>query len=93
VAVALLGSTLAKTVGAAAGVGLAGAVVLLLAGSLPVVGALAPGGLVTWVGQMGASLAGAEEAVVANGGAIAMSLVIVLMCLLTSVAVFERQEL
>jgi len=93
VAVTLLGSTLAKTVGAAAGVGLAGAVVLLLAGSLPVVGALAPGGLVTWVGQMGASLAGAEEAVVANGGAIAMSLVIVLMCLLTSVAVFERQEL
>ncbi len=91
VAVALLGSTLGSTTAAAAGVGFGGSVLLLLAGSLPNVGALAPGGLVTWATQLGTGAAG--DQVAANGGALVMSCVIALMCLIAAVAVFEEQEL
>jgi ABC-2 type transport system permease protein len=91
VAVALLGSTLASTTGAAAGVGFGGSVVLLLAGSLPGVGALAPGGLIAWATQLSTGTSG--DQVMANGGALVMSCVIVLMCLIAAVGVFEEQEL
>lgn len=88
VAVTLLGSTLGRSTAAAAGIGLGGSVLLLLAGSLPRVGALAPGGLVAWASQLGTGAGGPP-----NWGAVAMSLVTVLMCLVSAVAVFETQEL
>lgn len=88
VAVTLLGSTLTRTIGAAAGAALAGAVVLLLAGQLPNVGMLAPAGLVAWAAQLGL-----DTAVAANGGALAMGVVLIVVCLVTAVAAFEVQEL
>ena len=88
VAVTLLGSVLGKSTSAAAGIGLGGAVLLLLAGSLPQVGPLAPGGLVTWASQLGAGV----DPVTANGGAAAMALVIVLLSLICALAAFETQE-
>jgi ABC-2 type transport system permease protein len=91
VAVALLGSTMGSTTAAAAGVGFGGSVVLLLVGSLPGVGALAPGGLVAWATQLGTAAAG--DQVTANGGALVMGLVIALMCVIAAVGVFEEQEL
>lgn len=90
VAVALLGSAVGGSTGAAAGIGLGGAVALLLAGSLPRVGPLMPGGLLAWAGQLGA-LNGA--AAPSNGGAIAAAGALILLCLLGALAAFERQEL
>jgi ABC-2 type transport system permease protein len=90
-AVALLGSTLASSTGAAAGIGLGGAVLLLLAGNIPGVGSLAPGGLVAWASQL--SLGDGGGAVGINGGAVAMGAVIILLCLMAAVAAFESQEI
>ena len=87
-AVTLLGSAVAASTGAAAAVALAGAVALLLAGSLPRVGSLAPGGLVTWAGQLGLG-----SGVQPNGGALAATLVLVVISLVAALAVFEGQEL
>jgi ABC-2 type transport system permease protein len=89
-AVALLGSALGGGTGAAAGIGLAGAVLLLIAGSLPRVGALMPGGLLAWAGQLGAL--GAEP-VPPNYGALAGALVLITLSLIGALAAFERQEL
>lgn len=86
--VTLLGSVLGRTTGIAVGFALAGAVLLLLAGSLPAVGALFPGGLLAWVSQLGL-----DNAISPNGGALAGSVVIILVCLVTAVAIFEQQEL
>jgi ABC-2 type transport system permease protein len=91
VAVSLLGSVLANSTGAAAGIGLGGSVLLMLSGSIPRVGPLAPGGLVAWASQVG--MGTVDTPVASNGGAAAMALVIVLMCLIASVAAFETQEL
>lgn len=90
VAVALLGSALGTSTGAAAGIGFGGAVLLLLAGSLPRVGPLMPGGLFSWAGQLGAL---SDTPVPSNGGAVAAAVVLILLCLLGAFAAFERQEL
>jgi hypothetical protein len=87
-AMALLGSTLASSTGIAAGIGFGGAVALLLAGSVPRYGALAPAGLVGWAGGLG--LPGAASP---NGGALAAAAVWIVVCLIVAVAVFETQEL
>jgi len=90
VAITLLGSTIGKTTGAAAGISLAGSVLILLGGNIPRIGMLFPSGLTTWATQIGAAVA---DDVVINGGAIAMAIVIIIMCLITAVGIFERQEL
>lgn len=90
VAVTLLGSTIGKTTGAAAGISLAGSVLILLAGNIPQVGMLFPSGLTAWATQIGGGVA---EDVMINGGAVALAIVIIVMCLITAVGVFERQEL
>lgn len=87
-AVTLLGSTLAPSTGMAAGIGFGGAVILLVAGSIPNYGTLTPGALVSWAGQLG--LAGP---VTAAGGALAAAVVWIAVCLIVAVAVFEVQEL
>jgi hypothetical protein len=86
--VTLLGSTISSSTGAAAGIGLVGAVILLLAGSLPRVGALMPSGLVAWASQLGL-----DVTVQANGGAVAANVVLIVVMLVTAVALFETQEL
>lgn len=91
VAVALLGSTLGSSTGAAAGIGLGGSVLLLLAGNIPDLGALAPGGLVAWASQLGMAASG--DAIAVNGGAAVMAIVIILLCLIASIGVFEAQEI
>ncbi|MBP6470869.1 MAG: YhfC family intramembrane metalloprotease [Chloroflexi bacterium] len=85
-AVALLGSAIGNSVGSGAGLGLLGAVLLLLMGALPVVGSVAPSGLVAWASQMGLGSA------TANAGALAASVTLIVMLLITSLAVFEEQE-
>jgi ABC-2 type transport system permease protein len=90
VAITLLGSTIGKTTGAAAGISLAGSVLILLAGNIPQVGMLFPSGLTAWATQIGSGVA---EEVMINGGAVALAIVIIVMCLLTAVGVFEKQEL
>jgi ABC-2 type transport system permease protein len=87
-AVTLLGSVLGRTTGMAAGFALLGSVLLLLAGSLPAVGALFPSGLLGWVSQLGL-----ETAASPNGGALAGSIVVIVVCLVTAVASFDLQEL
>ncbi len=88
VAVTLLASVIGGSTGAAAGIGFGLSVLLLLSGNIPRVGPLAPSGLIAWAGQLGADTA----SVSANGGALAMTFVLVLVCLLAALAVFERQE-
>lgn len=87
-AVTLLGSTIANSTGVAAGIGFGGAVVLLVAGTIPRYGALAPAGLVGWASTLGLS-----GPIAANGGALATGVVWIVVCLLVSISVFETQEL
>jgi ABC-2 type transport system permease protein len=103
VGVSLLASTLATSTVAAGGIGLAISVALMLAGSLPRYGALLPGGLMGWAAQLGQIAAGVElelEAagpmagvLISNGGAIAGTLVTILLALVLSLGIFEQQEL
>jgi ABC-2 type transport system permease protein len=88
VAAALLGSVIGPTIASAAGVGIGLAVALLIAGSIPVYGQLTPGGLTAW-----ASVIGAGKTIPPNGGAIAASFVLIVLFLVYSVALFERQEI
>ncbi|MBN1937433.1 MAG: YhfC family intramembrane metalloprotease [Anaerolineae bacterium] len=87
-AVTLLGSAIANSTGVAAGIGFGGAVVLLLAGAIPLYGTLAPAGLVGWASTLGLNMS-----IAANGGALAAGVVWIVVCLIVSVAVFETQEL
>ena len=89
-AVTLLGSTIGKSIGQGAGIALVGAVILLLAGSLPRIGSLAPAGLTAWASQLGPETAVATPA---NGGALVASIVIIIVLLISSIAIFETQEL
>lgn len=91
VAVTLTGSALTNSMGAAAGVGFGGSVVLMLAGGIPTLSSMMPGALLAWASQVGLGMS--PEAVTANGGALVATLVIIMMCVLGAMAAFERQEL
>jgi ABC-2 type transport system permease protein len=86
--VTLLGSTLARSTGAAAGISLGGAVLLLLAGSLPRISPLMPSGLLGWASQLGS-----QTESIANWGAVTFGFVIILICLIAAQGALERQEL
>jgi ABC-type transport system involved in multi-copper enzyme maturation permease subunit len=88
VAVTLLSSAIAGSTAAAAGIALGGSVLILLGGSLPNYGQLFPSGLIAWAGQLGL-----DTAVPSNGGALAFSLVLIIICAVAATAVFEVQEL
>jgi ABC-2 type transport system permease protein len=88
VAAALLGSTMANSTGAAAGIGLAIAVLLLVLGSIPPLASFAPSGLIAWASQLGLA-----DTVMAYPSALAANIVLMLLLLLTGVALFETQEL
>ncbi len=89
VGAALLGSVIGPSIAAAAGVGLGISVVFLLAGSIPQYGMLMPGGIMAWASMLGSNSALAAP----NGGAVAAGVVLILLCLIWSVALFERQEI
>jgi ABC-2 type transport system permease protein len=88
VAVTLLGSTIGRSTGGAAGIAAVGAVLILILGSVPTIGQLMPGALVGWASQLAL-----PEMAVPSGGALAMGFVLILVALIASVAVFEQQEL
>lgn len=87
--VTLLGSTLGNSTGAAAGFALGGSLLLILMGSLPNIGALLPNGLLGWASQ----IASDSTEIASSWGSVALSLVIILVCLVSALGVFERQEL
>jgi ABC-2 type transport system permease protein len=89
VALTLDGSVIGGSTSAAAGIALLGSVILLLLANIPQYGSLFPSGLTAWAGQIGAGTA----AVTANGGALAASLVLTVVGLITAIAIFEQQEL
>ncbi len=97
VAVTLLGSTLAATTGAAAGLAVALSGLLLLAGQIPTVGQLAPGGLIAWASAIGPGFQGlaplADGIPYTNAGALAMAGVLTALALVAAVGAFEAQEL
>lgn len=102
VAVTLLGSVIGNSTGAAAGIGLGGVVVLLIASNLPLISSLMPGALVGWASQLGIQAVGGLTAIGQTAapaysplatGALAASAAITLICVLASVALFEQQEL
>jgi ABC-2 type transport system permease protein len=88
VALTLLGSTLGKSTGGAAGIAAVGSVVILILGSVPTIGELMPGGLIGWASQLALI-----NPAVPNGGALAMGFVLILVSLIASIAIFEQQEL
>jgi ABC-2 type transport system permease protein len=89
VGAALLGSVIGSSIAAAAGIGLAISVAILLAGSIPQYGALMPSGLMGWASMLGAN----SDKAAANAGALAGGVVLIVLCLIWSVALFERQEI
>lgn len=101
VAITLLGSTIGNTTTSAAGISFVGVVLLLLSSSIPQIGSLMPGALSAWADVLGIQAAGgllafgqqAASSTTAATGALATSIVITLVCLVTSIAIFEQQEL
>ena len=95
--VTLNGSVIAKTTGAAAGIALLGAVILLIVSGIPQLGAFLPGALVAWAGQIALTTttsvnAVAPASIAANGGAVAACLMLTIIGLITAISIFEQQE-
>ena len=86
--VTLLGSSLGKTSAAGAGIALLGSIMLLVAGAIPRYGALFASGLVNWATAASLDVEGAL-----NGGALALSIGLILLFLVGSIAAIEEQEL
>lgn len=99
----LVGSVVGKTSSAAAGAGLVLIIALMIAGTLPGAGSVLPGALVSWASQLGNLSAGMASLTpgslpmdapnLANGAALASSVVILVLSLLVSIGLFEQQEL
>jgi hypothetical protein len=87
--VALLASVLGRTVAIAAGVGLGLAVLIGLTRNIPHYGMWTPNGLMAWASAL---LQNPEEAL-ANHAALIGSMVMLLIFLILSVVLFQRQEI
>jgi hypothetical protein len=61
----------------------------LISSNVPQIGALMPGALVGWAGQLGIG----NVPPAPNGGALAVIAVLTVVGLIAGIAVFERQEL
>ena len=85
----LLASVLGKTVATAAGVGLGLSVLIGLSSNIPVYGKWSPNGLMAWATGL---LGNAGDALV-NPGVLISSLVMIMIFLIGSVALFQRQEI
>lgn len=86
--VTLLGSTLGRTTGAAAGISAAIGIVILIAGTIPKYGILAPSGLISWAGQLAL-----DSSVQPNVGGVAAAVVLIILALITAIAALEQQEI
>ena len=87
-AVTLMGSSIGRSTAVAAGISLAGGILLIILGALPRYGQLFPSGLVGWATAASLNLEG-----VANGGAAALALGLILLFLTASVSALEEQEI
>jgi len=87
-AVTLLGSSIGKTTGAAAGIGVLGGIILLVSGVIPKYGTLFTSGLINWATALFLDLGGAI-----NGGALTVTLGLILLLLVGSISAIEEQEI
>jgi ABC-type transport system involved in multi-copper enzyme maturation permease subunit len=89
VTITLLGSVLASSTSAAAGIAAGGAVLWMLLGSIPQLSGILPGALLTWANQLNLG----QPLPATNGGALAASLTVGIIGVITGIAFFENQEL
>ena len=91
VAVTTLASTIARSIGTAAGISLGGAIIIMLSGQIPNYGAISPQSLMTWAGLLAKDQV--YSAQTSNFTALGMSLVLIILCMVWAVGLFERQEI
>jgi ABC-2 type transport system permease protein len=102
IALTLVGSVLSNSTTMAGGISLGLVLVLFLIGSIPQISTLMPTALSQWAAQLGILAAGTPasapgsapnvDAVYSNFGALASALGVVIVCLIVSYGIFERQE-
>jgi len=90
-AITVLGSTVSRSIGAAAGISLAGSVVLMLSAQIPQYGSVSPQSLMGWAGMLGNELTFNLQT--SNFTALAAAVVLIIMLLIWAVGLFEQQEL
>jgi len=89
VGVTLFASTLGRTVAAAGGVAFGCYLLISILSSIPNVGRFSPAGLMTWAIELGTN----AENVAVHTGAVAGTLGLILVFLIGTVVLFERQEI
>lgn len=90
-AITVLGSTVSRSIGAAAGISLAGSVVLMLSAQIPNYGNISPQALMGWAGILGSELSFNLQT--SNFTALGAAFVLIIMALIWAVGLFEQQEL
>lgn len=91
VAVTTLASTIANSMGAAAGISLGGAVVLMLTAQIPKYGAISPQALMGWASIVGKDLTVSLQS--SNFTALGAAVVFIILCMVWAVGLFEQQEI
>jgi ABC-2 type transport system permease protein len=91
VAVTTLGSTIANSMSAAAGISLGGAVVLMLTAQIPKYGAISPQALMGWASIVGKDLTLSLQS--SNFTALGAAVVFIILCMVWAVGLFEQQEI
>lgn len=90
-AITALGSTVSRSIGTAAGISLAGSVVLMLSAQIPNYGSISPQALMSWAGILGKELSFNLQT--SNFTALGAAVVLIIMALIWAVGLFEQQEL
>jgi uncharacterized membrane protein YhfC len=90
-AITILGSTISRSIGVAAGISLAGAVVMMLSTQIPNYGSLSPQALMGWAGLLSSELSFNLQT--SNFSALGAAVVLIIMALIWAVGLFEQQEL
>jgi len=90
-AITSLGSTVSRSIGTAAGISLAGSVVLMLSAQIPNYGSISPQALMGWAGILGKELSFNLQT--SNFTALGAAVVLIIMALIWVVGLFEQQEL
>ncbi|HEX5635683.1 MAG TPA: YhfC family glutamic-type intramembrane protease, partial [Gammaproteobacteria bacterium] len=91
VAITLLGSTVTKSVGAAAGASLAGAIVIMLSAQIPQIAAISPQALMGWAASM--TPTASFNLQTSNFTALGCAYVLIVLVVIWAVGLFEQQEL
>ncbi|PKO05797.1 MAG: hypothetical protein CVU41_10270 [Chloroflexi bacterium HGW-Chloroflexi-3] len=90
-AITILGSTVSRSIAAAAGISLVGSVVLMLSAQIPNYGSISPQALMGWAGILGSELRFNLQT--SNFTALGAAVVLIIMALVWAVGLFEQQEL